>query len=68
MAREYVEIVDAVLNGQYDDLRAIDSHRLVLHEQILRYTGLTRATDMYRWCKNEMHLARLAGYIAGQDY
>jgi hypothetical protein len=69
MLKEYVDFVDAFNSGDYEgSIQGLDSQRLVLHEQLLQYTGLTRATDMYRYAKDQMHLARMAGYVAGHDY
>jgi hypothetical protein len=62
LARDYKETVDTMMNGS-GDAQQLDSERLVLHEQILQYTGETRQSipDMYSWCIDLLHQARAAG-------
>jgi len=49
LCREYVTLVEAMREGQYEpeELRDLDSQRQVTHEQLLESTGLTRSTNMY---------------------
>jgi hypothetical protein len=62
MFKDYVDIVDAIRAGGYDgDIHSSDGQRLILHEQLLEATGLTRATNMYEYARNELYLAQLAG-------
>ena len=62
---EYTNLVDSMRHGRYDadELRSLDSDRLVLHEQLMEMTGLDRTTDMYRFARDEMHKARSQGYL-----
>ena len=50
LAREYIATVDAMRSGQYttDELRALDSERQYLHNELCRLTSYTRRADMYR--------------------
>ena len=43
LLKEYVDLVDAFQSGAYEgDIRDIDAQRIVAHEQLLEYTGLTQ--------------------------
>lgn len=63
LAREYIEIVDQIRNGAYDDFQTADSQRMLLHDDLCRLTRLDRSEDMYRHCKNILHDARAQGRI-----
>lgn len=53
LCQDYITAVDGHRSGSGDPA-GHDSARLVLHEQLLEYTGLTRETDMYRWCCDQL--------------
>ncbi len=50
LAREYIELVDAMRSGGYTtaDLHELDSQRQYTHNELCRLTGYDRTVDMYR--------------------
>ncbi len=63
LARDYVDLVDAMGNGQYtrSELHTLDSDRQVLHNQLRQYTNLD-PDDMYAYCRALLLAARAGGY------
>ena len=63
LASDYVELVDAMQHGQYQphELRALDSDRQVLHNQLRQHTGLD-PSNMYQYCRAILLAARAGGY------
>lgn len=54
LAAEYVELVDMMRNGQYADAeeyRALSSQRTLVHDELIRMTGLTERKAMYGYCR-----------------
>jgi hypothetical protein len=54
LAEEYVSYVEAMRNGQYadsDEWQQLSSARMLVHDDLLRLTGMTRRDDMYRYCR-----------------
>jgi len=54
LAEEYVAYVDAMRGGQYadsDEWQRLSSERMLLHDELLRLTGMTRRDDMYAYCR-----------------
>jgi hypothetical protein len=66
MARDYIELIEAMADCEPEDLPALDAQRQVLHNQMLEYLGQSRATivDMRRYCANALHAARAQGRAA----
>jgi hypothetical protein len=62
MMQEYIELVNQMTNSRLypDELRQMDSERMVLHEQILQHLGLERGDipDMYQYCKEQLRKKR----------
>lgn len=55
LAEEYVSYVEAMRTGQFADdeeWRTLSSERTLVHDELLRMTGMTRKDDMYLFCKN----------------
>lgn len=55
LAGEYVDYVQAMRTGQFEDdeeWRRLSSERTLVHDELLRMTGMTRADDMYAFCRN----------------
>ena len=54
LAGEYVALVEAMQTGQYADdaeWRTLSSDRTLVHDELLRLIGMTRAEDMYAYCR-----------------
>jgi hypothetical protein len=54
LAEEYVTLVEAMRSGQYadsDEWQQLSSERMLVHDELLRLTGLTRRNDMYAYCR-----------------
>lgn len=54
LAEEYVAYVDAMRGGQYadsDEWQRLSSERMLVHDELLRLTGMTRRNDMYVYCR-----------------
>jgi len=54
LAEEYVGFVDAMRGGQYADSeewQQLSSARMLVHDELLRLTGMTRHDDMYGYCR-----------------
>lgn len=54
LAEEYVTFVDMMRGGQYadmDEYQRLSADRTLVHDELLRLTGMTRHDDMYRYCK-----------------
>ena len=54
LAEEYVTFVEGMRNGQYadsDEWQQLSSARMLVHDELLRLTGMTRCDDMYRYCR-----------------
>ena len=54
LAEEYVTLVEAMRAGQYadsDEWQRMSSDRTLVHDELLRLTGMTRRDDMYRYCR-----------------
>jgi len=61
LAAEYVELVDMMRGGQYADdeeYRQLSSQRTLIHDELIRLTGVTERKAMYGHCR-----ALLAGEI-----
>jgi hypothetical protein len=55
LAEEYVGYVEAMRGGQYadsDEYQRWSADRTLVHDELLRLTGMTRRDDMYRYCCN----------------
>jgi hypothetical protein len=54
LAEEYVAVVDAMHGGQFadsDEYQRLSADRTLVHDELLRLTGMTRKNDMYRYCR-----------------
>lgn len=54
LAAEYVELVDQMRGGQYDDdeaYRHLSSQRTLIHDELIQLTGVTERKAMYRYCR-----------------
>lgn len=54
LAAEYVSFVDMMRGGQYadsDEWQRLSADRTLVHDELLRLTGMTRRDDMYRHCR-----------------
>jgi hypothetical protein len=54
LAAEYVELVDVMRNGQYvdaEEYRALSSQRTLVHDELIRLTGITERNAMYGYCR-----------------
>jgi len=53
LAEEYVTLVEMMRGGQYadsDEWQQLSSACMLVHDELLRLTGMTRRDDMYRYC------------------
>jgi hypothetical protein len=54
LAVEYVELVDQMRGGQYDDedaYRYLSSQRTLVHDDLIALTGVTERKEMYGYCR-----------------
>jgi hypothetical protein len=54
LAEEYVMLVEAMRGGRYadsDEWQRMSSDRMLVHDELLLLTGMTRCDDMYRYCR-----------------
>ena len=54
LAEEYVTLVEAMRGGQFadmDEYQRLSADRTLVHDELLRLTGMTRRDDMYRYCR-----------------
>jgi hypothetical protein len=54
IAEEYVSYVEAMRGGQYadtDEYQRMSADRTLVHDELLRLTGMTRRDDMYGYCR-----------------
>lgn len=54
LAEEYTVFVEMMRSGQYadsDEWQRLSADRTLVHDELLRMTGMTRRDDMYRYCK-----------------
>lgn len=53
LCQDYCAYVDAMRGGQYttEEIRAIDSQRQVVHDELCRITGKDRSEDMYAYAR-----------------
>jgi hypothetical protein len=54
LAEEYVTYVEMMRTGEYNDMteyQRLSADRTLVHDELLRLTGMTRRDDMYRHCK-----------------
>ena len=54
LTEEYVAYVDAMRGGQYadsDEWQRLSSERILVHDELLRLTGMTQRNDMYVYCR-----------------
>ena len=64
LAREYVQIVSTIQNGQYnspEEWQALDRERQTTHNELCRVLNVSRREDMYRLCRNLLHTACAQG-------
>lgn len=63
LCRDYIDLVDGMRNGRYttEEVRQLDSQRLVLHDQLCQHTGFDRSLDMYAYARRVVHAARAGG-------
>jgi hypothetical protein len=61
LAREYIQLVEMLDNGDYDTWRAIDSARQIAHNALCDALNVDKSVDMYALCKNMVHDARSIG-------
>ena len=62
LAEEYVTFVETMRAGQYtdsDEWQRLSSDRMLVHDELLRITGMTRRDDMYAFCR-ELLMQRLS--------
>jgi len=55
LAEEYVALADTMRGGQYadsDEYQRLSADRTLVHDELLRITGMTRRDDMYGCCRN----------------
>lgn len=67
LAAEYVAFVDAMRGGQYTDeeeYRILSSQRTLVHDELIRLTGVTERSAMYGYCRRVLGPAR---EVAGDD-
>ncbi|NOK59142.1 MAG: hypothetical protein GFH27_549283n398 [Chloroflexi bacterium AL-W] len=60
LCEEYVSLVDAMRDGQHttEEIRQLDSQRLVTHDELCRYTNKDKSFDMYAYAKTVLHASR----------
>jgi hypothetical protein len=54
LAEEYVTYVEMMRGGQYtdsDEYQRMSADRTLVHDELLRLTGMTRRDDMYGYCR-----------------
>ena len=54
LAEEYVTFVETMRSGQYnnsDEWQRLSGDRTLVHDELLRLTGMTRRDDMYHNCR-----------------
>jgi hypothetical protein len=61
LAREYIQLVESMRGGRYEDHHAIDVARMTTHQELCRVLRISVAEDMYLMCKNLVHNARAEG-------
>jgi hypothetical protein len=61
LAREYVQLVEAMNNGEYGDVHGIDVVRQTTHDELCRVLGVDRTTAMYPLCKNMLSQSESSG-------
>jgi hypothetical protein len=55
LAADYVALVDTMRGGQYadeDEYRTLSSQRTVVHDELIRLTGLEERPAMYGYCRD----------------
>lgn len=53
LAEEYVSLVDSMRQGHYADAterQILSSQRSIVHDELIRLTGLTERAAMYGYC------------------
>lgn len=65
LCREYTQIIDQLRTDStlsYAARQALDSERLILHDQLNQHLGLDRQTDMYRRARAILMAAKAGGH------
>ena len=55
LAEEYTVFVDMMRSGRYadsDEYQRLSADRTLVHDELLRITGMTRRNDMYSFCRD----------------
>lgn len=63
LCRDYLDLIREMASGRYStaDLHTLDSDRQLLHNELLRITGLDPADDMAAYARRVLHAARAGG-------